>query len=82
MRGGGEDFFFLGGGVSFVACLSHLTIDHASLPGRSTVRTLSRDTVNLWALIALFPYSANKRFANLILSSSSLAACGHHLPPT
>ena len=33
-----------GGVYSFVACLSRLTIDHASLSRRSTVPTPSRDT--------------------------------------
>ena len=37
-----------GGGDSFVACLSHLTIDHASLSRRSTVPTPNRDTFNVW----------------------------------
>ena len=29
---------------SFVACISHLTIDHTSVSGRSTVPTINRDT--------------------------------------
>ena len=45
-----------GGGYSFVACLSHSTIDHASLSRRSTVTTPNRDTSNIWALITLLPY--------------------------
>ena len=47
-----------GGGMAylFVACLSHLTIDHASLSRRSTVPTPNRDTSNVWALITLLPY--------------------------
>ena len=37
---------------SFVAWLSHLIIDHASLSRRSTVPTPSRDTAqHLWALV-------------------------------
>ena len=36
-----------GGGYSSVACLSHLTIDHASLSRRSTVPTPNRDTSNI-----------------------------------
>ena len=53
----GEGYVFVGGGAySFVACLSHLTIDHASLSRRSTVPTPNRDTSNIWALITLFPY--------------------------
>ena len=39
-----------GGGYSFVACLNHLAIDHASLPRRSTVPTPNRYTSNIWAL--------------------------------
>ena len=45
-----------GAGLSFVAFLSHLTIDHASFSRRSTVPTPSRDTSNVWALITLLPY--------------------------
>ena len=44
-----------GGAYSFVACLSHLTIDHASLSRRSTVLAPNRDTSNIWALITLLP---------------------------
>ena len=44
-----------GGGVySFVACLSHLTIDHASVSRWCTVPAPDRDTSNIWALITLF----------------------------
>ena len=51
-RGGG----MLRGGVSsFVARLSHLSIDHASLSRRSTVPTPNRDTSNIWALITIVP---------------------------
>ena len=51
-----------GGGVaySFVACLSHLTIDHAPLSRRRTVRTPNRDASNVWALITLCPYITQK----------------------
>ena len=52
-----------GGAYSFVACLSHLTIDDASLLRRSTVPTPNRDTSNIWALITLFPCIAHKLFA-------------------
>ena len=45
-----------GGGYSFVACLSHLTIDHASLSRWSPVLTPKRDTSNIWTLITLLPY--------------------------
>ena len=55
--GGGE------GAYSFVACLSHLTIDHASLSRRSTVPTPNRDTPtsNIWALSTLLPYTTYAR---------------------
>ena len=46
-----------GGGYSFVACLGHLTIDHASLSRGSTVPTPNRDTSNIWALITLLSYT-------------------------
>ena len=42
-----------GGAYSFVACLGHLTIRHASLSRRTTVPTPNRDASNIWALIAL-----------------------------
>ena len=49
-RQGGE-----GGAYLLVACLSHLTIDHASLSRRSTVPTpISGDTSNIEALITFF----------------------------
>ena len=53
MRGGQR--FKEGGAYSFAACLSNLTIDHASLSSRSTVPTPNRDTSNIWALITLIP---------------------------
>ena len=43
-----------GGGYSFVATLSLLTIGHASL-SRSTVRIPNRDAASISALIALLP---------------------------
>ena len=43
------------GGYLFYACLSHVTIDHASLSRLSTVPTPNRGTSNIWALIMLFP---------------------------
>lgn len=36
-----------GGGYSFVACLDHLTINHASISRRSTATTSKRDTSNI-----------------------------------
>ena len=55
-------------GYSLVAWLSHLTIDHAPLSRRGTTPTPNRDTSNIWALIALFPHSAQKILAGLIPS--------------
>ena len=69
-----------GGAYSFVACLSHLIIYHASLSRRSTVPTPNRDTPNVWALITLFPYTVHQNCL-LILSPSCFAACCHHLSP-
>ena len=42
------------GAYSFAACLSRLTIDHASVSRRSTGLIPNRDTSNVWALITLF----------------------------
>ena len=73
--GGGEDAIVLKGLLvthairregcvcSFVGCLSHLTIGHASLSRRSTVPTLKIDISNIWALITLFPFITYKLFA-------------------
>ena len=46
-----------GGGAlsSAVACLGHLTIDHAFLARRSTVPTPNRDTCNSWAITMCLP---------------------------
>ena len=52
-----------GGIYPFVAFLSHLTIDHASLSKRSTVPTPKRDASNIWALITLLTYTTQKLFA-------------------
>ena len=71
-RGGGEAY-------SFVACLSHLTIDHASLPRRSTVPTPNRHLQQLGAHYASSTYHIE--MVLLILSPSCFAVCGHHLPP-
>ena len=45
-----------GGMYSFVDCLSHLTIDHASLSRRSTVPTPNADTSSIWALSTFVYY--------------------------
>ena len=55
-----------GGAYSFVACVGHLTISHASLSRRSTVPTPNRDTSNVWALISLFPLYCVETVAILI----------------
>ena len=60
------------GGYSFVACLSYLTIDHASLSRRSTVPTPNRDTSNIWTLSTVLPYMAHENVW-LFLAPSSLA---------
>ena len=57
--GGGEGAGAGGGAYSFVACLSHLTIDNASLSRRSTVPTPDRDTSNIWGAhydSSIYPY--------------------------
>ena len=51
VRDGGRAHFF-------VACLSHLIIDHVSLSRRSTVLSPDRDTSNIWALVMLLLYEA------------------------
>ena len=45
-----------GGAYSFAACLSLLTVDHASLSRRSTVSTPSGDTVDIGGLFTCLPY--------------------------
>ena len=51
-----------GGGYAFAACLSRLTLDHASLSRRSTVPTPNRDTANVWALIMFLSCVLHERF--------------------
>ena len=68
-----------GGAYPFVACLSHLTIDHASLSRRDTVPTPNRDTSNIWALISFFRCYLESFL--LIFSPCCFAVCGHHLSP-
>ena len=55
-----------GGAYSFAACLSHLTVDHASLSGRSTVPTPSGDISSIWALITFFRILQSKLFDDFI----------------
>ena len=45
-----------GGAYSFVAYLSHLTIDHASLSRHGAPFLLLIETSNIWTLITLLPY--------------------------
>ena len=51
-RGGGN-----GGRTHFVACVSHLTVDHATLSRRSTVPAPNRDTSNIGVLGTFFPHT-------------------------
>ena len=70
-----------GGAYSFVACLSHLTIDHASLSIRSTVPTPNRDTSNMWTFTTFLPYTRYYiETVCFILSPSCFAVCGHLSP--
>ena len=71
-EGGGE------GAYSFVAGLSHLTGDHASLSRRSTVPTRNGETSNVWALITFLPYITRNPFAYIIFLAC-LAVYGHQL---
>ena len=69
----GFHVFFEGGGNSFVAGLSHLTIDHASLSRRSTAPTVIPIETPLillkhWAHIAFFCISINSLLIDLRLS--------------
>ena len=41
---------------SMVACLRHLTVDHASLSRQATLPTPHRETSNIWALFTFLPY--------------------------
>ena len=66
-------------GYSFVACLSNLTVDHASLSRRSTVPTPNRDLQHLSAHHVFF--ICLHRFFLLMLSPCCFAVCGHHLTP-
>ena len=59
-RGGGGVGGWGGAKGSFVACLSHLTIDHASLSTRSTVSTRNSDTSNTWVLFCSFLRSLSR----------------------
>ena len=45
-------------GYSYIAGLSHLTIDHAFRSGRSTVPTPDRDTSNIWSASKLIEAAA------------------------
>ena len=66
------------GSHSFVACLSHLTIGHASLPRRSTVAAPNRHLQHLGA-----HYVLAVCFINIFcLPPCCFAVCGHNLSPT
>ena len=64
----------LGRAFLFVACLSHLSVDHASLSRRRAVPTPNRDTSNICALITLLHILHIN--CSLILSPPFLAFCG------
>ena len=69
-----------GGAYSFVGCLSHLTIDHASLPRRSTVPTSNkRHLQQFGAHYVFFPMYYRDTFCFRILSPACFAVCGHHV---
>ena len=75
----------VGGVYSFVACHSPLTIDHASLWGRSTAPTSTRDTCNIccnvWALIMFFSTHYLYVLRLFFVSPSWFAFWGHFLSP-
>ena len=54
------------GAYSFVTCLNHLTIDHASLSSRRTVPTPNRDTFSSWAAHCISSIHYIKSVAYLI----------------
>ena len=68
------------GAYSFVACLSHLTIDHASLSRQSTTPTPARHLQHLGAHYVFFFHILHRNFS-ITLSLSCFAFCGHHLSP-
>ena len=68
-----------GGACSTVSCLTRLTIDHASLSRRATVPAPDRDSSNSRALVTLFPYITQKRFASLTASITQRGR-GHARP--
>ena len=69
-----------GGAYSFVACLCHLTIDHASLSRRSTV-LLPVERRPTFGRSSRFFHILHRDFL-LILSPCCFVGCGHHLSPT
>ena len=76
-RGVGE------GRYSFLACLSYLTIDHASLSRRSAPSLLLVETSNLWTLLTFFPLHTLHR-SSFCLPYPIFCFrlfCGRHLIP-
>ena len=70
-----------GGAHSFVACLSHLAIDHASLSRRSTVPTPTpRETPPTFGRSLRFFHILHRNLL-LTVSPSCFAVCSHHLSP-
>ena len=59
-----------GGSRCFVACLSHVTIAHASLRRRSTVPNPSKGTSNVWVLISFLQTLHTGYFFSLSLTPS------------
>ena len=55
-----------GGGISFVACHTHVTVDHASLMRRGTVPAPNANASNSWGLIMFFLYITLKQLATLM----------------
>ena len=66
-----------GGGYSSVACLKHLTIDHASVSSRSTVTTRSKGHLQHLGAHCVF-FCIVRTTVLLILSPSCFAVCGNH----
>ena len=68
----------MGGGYSFVSCLSHLTIDHAFLSDGAPFLLLIESLLRFGR--SLRPFHLLHRNFLHILSPSCFAVRGHHLP--
>ena len=71
------------GAYSFVVCLSHLTIDNASLWRRSTAVPTpnSRDISNILDPHYFIPIHYVRQTFAYLIPSSCFAVCGHQLSP-